>query len=83
MVKNKVIKSVSGNQFEILKNIMLLHNHGDGFDCDITYSTGGFYGRHNLTDENGEKSSIEIPEPIYKFDVDPQTPDTETIDPWG
>ena len=46
---DKVIKSISYNQHEILYNIMQLYNNGEPFDCDMTYSKGKFYGRfYNL-----------------------------------
>ena len=44
---DKVIKSISYNQHEILYNIMQLYNNGEPFDCDMTYSKGKFYGRFN------------------------------------
>ena len=52
-----VIKSVSDNQDEILNGIIALHCP-DGFECDVTYGNGAFYKN--------------IPEPKYKFDIDPQ-----------
>lgn len=52
-----IIKSVSDNQDEIINNIITLHCP-NGIECDITYGNGSFY--------------KEIPEPKYKFDIDPQ-----------
>ena len=75
---NKVIKSINYNQHAIIRDIMELHNGGKPYDCDITYSVGNFYGK--FKDENGE---FEIPQPKYKFDVDPQVEGVEKIDPWG
>ena len=37
---DKVIKSISYNQHEILYNIMQLYNNGKPFECDMTYSKG-------------------------------------------
>ena len=52
-----IVKSVSDNQDEILNGIIKLHCP-DGIECDVTYGNGGFYKN--------------IPEPKYKFDIDPQ-----------
>ena len=68
-----VIKSISFSQKEILHNIMLLHNKGNGFECDITYSSGKFYGE--------DKSGIVIPQPSLKMDVFPQYEDVIKIEP--
>jgi len=76
-----VIRSISYNQHEILYNIMQLHNDGKPFDCDPTYSVGNFYGKFNITNTNGENVSIEIPQPEYKFDVNPQVEGVEKIEP--
>lgn len=54
---NEVVKSVSFDQVEILKGIQTLYCP-QGFDCDVTYGNGKFYG--------------DIPPPILKFDIDPQ-----------
>jgi hypothetical protein len=75
---NKVIKSVNYNQHAIIRDIMELHNNGGPFDVDPTYSIGNFYGK--FKDDNGE---FEIPQPKYKFDVDPQVEGVEKLDPWG
>lgn len=84
MIKyNKIIKSVSYNQHEILFNIMKLHNEGKPFDCDITYSIGNFYGDFTIPNDNGEKFNITIPQPKHKFDVFPQFEDVKKIEPYG
>lgn len=84
MIKyNEIIKSVSYNQHEILFNIMKLHNGGKPFDCDITYSIGNFYGDFTITNDNGEKFNITIPQPKHKFDVFPQFEDVKKIEPDG
>ena len=76
MEYNEVIRNVSTNQKEIIMNIINMHNNGNPFDVDITYSTGGFYKKKNSKD-------IEVPEPIIKFDVVPQLEDVVKIEPWG
>lgn len=68
-MSNMTIKNVSSSQDEILEKIILLHNEGKPFQCDMTYSKGMFY-KH-------------IPKPEFKFDVDPVTEDCVKIDPWG
>ena len=54
MAYDGVVKSIGYNQHEILYNIMQLHNDGKPFDCDPTYSIGNFYGKFNITKDNGE-----------------------------
>ena len=83
MAYEGVIKSIGYNQHEILYNIMQLHNNGKPFDCDPTYSIGNFYGKFNITNDNGETLEIEIPQPNYKFDVCPQVDGVEKIEPLG
>ena len=83
MAYENVIKSVGYNQHEILYNIIQLHNGGNPFDCDMTYSIGNFYGRFKLTKDNGDVIDIEIPAPKYKFDVCPQIDDVAKIEPLG
>ena len=78
-----VIRSVAYSQHEILNNIMNLYLDGRGFEADMTYSSGGFYGTFNVTTIDGKKKEITIPQPKYKFDVAPQTDDTVKIDPLG
>jgi len=53
-----MIKTISYSQVEILKDIINLHNNGDTFELDPTYSKGNFY--------------KEIEQPTYKFDLFPQ-----------
>lgn len=57
-----MIKSISYNQEEIIKNILELHCDGQDIECDPTYSKGVFYKNIN--------------KPKYKFDLFPQTEDT-------
>jgi tRNA G10 N-methylase Trm11 len=56
-----LIKSVSDDQTEIIQSIMSLCNIKQ-FDVDLTYANGGFWKN--------------LPQPIMKFDIDPQTSDT-------
>lgn len=62
-----MIKSISSNQFEIMKNILDLYTNGQ-IDLDPTYSRGIFY-----------KNGI-IPQPKLKSDLYPQTEDTKKCD---
>lgn len=80
---NEVIKSIGYNQHEILYNIMQMHNNGKPFDCDPTYSIGNFYGKFNIIKSDGNTVEIEIPQPKYKFDVNPQVEGVEKIEPLG
>ena len=68
MVKS-VIKNVGTNQHKILSDIIKLHNNGQGFELDPTYSKGKFYGEFSYTNDKGEKESITIPQQKYKMDV--------------
>lgn len=52
---------------------MQLHNNSEGFDCDITYSSGKFY--------STEKEEITIPQPKIKMDVCPLFDDVIKIEP--
>lgn len=63
-----VISSISYDQSEIINNILLLHTNNHVIDCDPTYSKGNFY------------KNTGIKEPIYKFDINPQTDDTIQAD---
>jgi hypothetical protein len=54
-----VIRTVSSNQHEIIRNIIKLHIP-DGIECDPTYSKGVFY------------DAAGIDEPKYKFDLFPK-----------
>lgn len=62
-----MIKSVSYNQQEILNNIITLYCP-NGIEVDCCYSKGVFY-------KNGV-----VAEPKYKFDINPQTQDTQKCD---
>jgi len=55
----KVIKSISFDEQEIIRDILYLHANGKDIDCDPTYSIGNFY-------KKGLK------QPKYKFDLNPQ-----------
>lgn len=91
MTNKDVIKSTNYDQHALMRDIMVLHNNGESFDCDITYSIGNFYGKFTETVERVDKDGnvilvneeFEIPQPRYKFDVDPQVEGVEKIDPWG
>ena len=80
---NNVIRSVSYDQHSILKDIMDMHNGGNPFDADMTYSIGAFYGKFKRTKSDGTEEEYEIPRPKYTFDVCPQDEDTVKLDPWG
>ena len=57
----EVIKSISYNQHEILRNILDLHCGGNGPDVDITYSVGNFYGKfkHTIKEVRDDGSVVE------------------------
>lgn len=58
-----LIKTIGYDQDEMIKNIVDLHC--DGYvEADVTYSKGMFY------------NSGLVPQPRYKFDLYPQSPDT-------
>ena len=59
-----IVKSINNSQEEIIRDILILHNDGNGIDLDPTYSKGQFY-------KNGV-----VGEPRLKFDLTPQTEDT-------
>ena len=65
---SNLIKSVSYNQTEIINGILKLHVPLGKIDCDPTYSKGNFY------------KNTGIEEPIFKFDITPQTVDTVAAD---
>lgn len=54
-----VIKSIADSEDDILSGIIQLHNGGQPFDLDPTFSIGGFY------------RSGRIPLPRLRFDLDP------------
>lgn len=56
----KLIKSVSDNQIDIIKDIIKLYIPNGQIDCDPTYSKGIFY------------NNTEILRPQYVFDIIPQ-----------
>lgn len=60
-----------------------MHNNGIPFDCDPTYSIGNFYGKFKITDKDGLSKDIEIPQPQYRYDVNPQIEGVEKIEPLG
>lgn len=61
-----IIKSVNDNQYQIIYDILKLHNNSESIELDATYSKGVFY--------KNSKGLVE--EPKYKFDLYPQTEDT-------
>lgn len=58
MLAFDVVKSIASDEDEILLGIMRLHNGGNPFCADVTYSVGGLY-RNN------------VPAPTLKFDIAP------------
>lgn len=68
LTNETIIKSVSYDQGEIIKNIIKLHVPSGKIDCDMTMSKGNFY----------KKTGIELPR--HKFDKFPQREDTIKID---
>ena len=75
---SRTIKNISYSNAEILNNIITLHNNGEPFQCDMTYSKGNFYGKFKV-----DGLDLEIQEPQYKFDVNPISDDVTKIEPWG
>lgn len=65
---NELIKSISYDQTEIIRNILKLHVPGGKIDCDPTYSKGAFY--------NGTG----IDKPSLRFDIHPQYADVIKAD---
>lgn len=57
---NELVRSISYDQPEIIRNILKLHVPSGKIDCDPTYSTGGFY------------KGTGIDPPRLKFDINPQ-----------
>lgn len=55
-----LIRSISYDQGEILRNILHLHVPGGKIDCDPTFSKGNFY------------RGTGIEEPLLRFDLEPQ-----------
>ena len=56
----ELVRNISYDQGEIIRNILRLHVPGGKIDCDPTYSIGGFY------DGTG------IEPPALRFDINPQ-----------
>lgn len=67
-MQEKLIKSISYSQSEIISGILQLHVSNHIIDCDPTYSKGNFY------------NNTGIESPKYKFDINPQTNDTIKAD---
>ena len=68
MKTDHIVKSISYDQSEIIRNILKLHVPSGKIDCDPTYSKGGFY--------NGTG----IAQPQYRYDIIPQTDGVEQGD---
>lgn len=82
-INGSYIRSISHNQHEILYNIMQMHNNGEAFEADITFSKGKFYGNFKIKADDDKIYEIEIPKPKYRLDVAPQQEDTIKIEPDG
>lgn len=54
-----LVRSISYEQSDIIKDILRLHTKGGVIDCDCTYSKGNFY----------KNTGIKVPE--YRFDIEP------------
>lgn len=80
---NDIIRSVSSDQHSILKDIMDLHNNGQPFDADMTYSIGAFYGHFKRDRRDGTQEEYDIPRPNLTFDIAPQDDLTVKIDADG
>ncbi len=64
----ELIKSISYDQGEIIRNILKLHVPDGKIDCDATYSKGVFY------------TNTGIEKPLYRYDIKPQYDDVEYAD---
>lgn len=64
----ELIKSISYDQGEIIRNILKLHVPDGKIDCDATYSKGMFY------------TNTGIEKPRYRYDIKPQCDDVEYAD---
>ena len=64
----ELVRSISYDQGEIIRNILKLHVPEGKIDCDPTFSTGAFY--------NG--TGIDLPQ--YRFDISPQRSDVVQAD---
>ena len=63
-----LLKNISYDQSEIIRNILSLHVPGGKIDCDPTFSIGGFY----------RGTGIEAP--ALRFDIVPQSEGVEQAD---
>jgi len=63
----KIVKSISNNEDDILLGIIQLYLKGKPFELDVTYNVGGLY-KNN------------VPQPLWKSDISPQTEDTKQVD---
>lgn len=63
-----MIKSISYNQEQIIKDILKLHVPKGVIDCDPTYSKGNFY------------NNTGIKPPKYRYDIEPQIAGVEVSD---
>ena len=72
---NTVIKNISTDQSEILKNIIYLYNNNEPFECDITASELKFYQKRN-------KNKYDIPIPKILMDVYPTNDNIIKITPF-
>ena len=63
-----LVKSISYDQGEIIRNILKLHVPEGKIDCDPTFSTGAFY----------MGSGVEVPS--LRFDISPQREDVTQAD---
>ena len=68
MKTDHIVKSVSYDQSEIIRNILKLHVPSGQIDCDPTYSIGGFYNGTGITP------------PRFRYDINPQTDNVEQVD---
>ena len=71
MTNKDVIKSTNYDQHALMRDIMVLHNNGEAFDCDITYSIGNFYGKFTETVERVDKDGnpIVLTKPTVKVNL--------------
>lgn len=63
---DEMVSSLSYDENEIIRWIILIHNKGQAFDVDPTYSVGRFW--------KG------LPKPKYKYDINPQIEGVEKAD---
>lgn len=76
---NNIIKSINYKQHYLIRDMLKMHNNGNGIDVDITFSTGKFYG--DFKGENGDVFTIERPK--YCFDIVPQFDFVNKLETWG